>query len=329
MEIIKEQQLASYETLQQNLKSVEDEIGVARAEEEKLITQVSAVSGFVNELSLVFKKELSGPFANAGKSTKAMQDFSDNYLAKLNFYIEQEAQSINHLNKKRADILTQMIGAPQVNEVAQPKEITSPGKTTAQTIKDLEVQLRHHKVVAKYKELYPTPEDIKVPEDRRTLPEVFPSLYDIGVAIDKAEKDLTYVSGIQNSQEIKDRIAYLKLLREKSPETKMIDLENEKQGVNTFNISFSTDQALFVRGLFAPDNSDNNLNSLETSFSDSLSESDKEKYGPDDAGTVRRARDFIQYLEQYFISKGEKAPEWLRVKKNEFEALFPTTALKQ
>ena len=178
-----------------------------------------------------------------------------------------------------------------------------------------------------YNKKYPTPESIPVPEDGQALPsdEDYPHILDIHKAIERAVADGKYINALDTKAENDKRINYLKHLLENSPEIKNVIDANKKSGVDKIYISFSEDQALFLRSL--QDNQE--FSRFETGFSSTLSNEPETKgvikytdYDDSEMSQLRYNHDVLAYAESTLKSQSDQLPKWLIEVKGEFERLF-------
>lgn len=195
-------------------------------------------------------------------------------------------------------------------------------------IEDLKRQAESLTKRVAYSKKYPTPESISVPEDEKALPsdEDYPYILDIHKAIERAVADGKYINALDTKAENDKRIRYLKYLLENSPEIKNVIDANKKSGVDKMYVSFSPEQALFLRSL--QDNQE--FSRFETGFGSTVKKEPETKgvikytdYDDSEMSQLRYNRDVLAYAEGVLKVQSDQLPKWLIEVKSEFERLFP------
>ncbi len=285
----------------------------------------------------------------SGKEVKIAQKvfevFSRNYIKHHEDLKKQFLDGLKIAKDRKIKILEKLreLGAtlsPKAVEMTRDDQENSPAETL--TDKEKLVLLQQEMVLlqreiesvskrADYQEKYPSPESIVVPEDGETLPQGtdYPHLLDIHAALEQAQKDGQYIYALDTKAENDKRIKYLKRLIKNSPEHKQVADANERAGVEKISVSFSREQALFLRTL----QDDPEISRLESQFSSGLERKPEKNgvielvdYEGSDMSQVRYHRDLLSYIEKSLKSNHGELPQWFIQKKQEFEKLFPEKA---
>ncbi len=278
------------------------------------------------------------------EAKRVFEVFSAGYVKHHQQNKEHWDSELKAAEKSKSRILEELVAlgvaAPVENvATAQPEESATsdvaekidkprPPLSKADRLKAHEAQANVLRESIKYEEKYPSPEAIVIPKDLKTLPDSdsYPRLLYIHSALDQAEAEAKWITGTDNVKEQQDKIKYLKLLAENSPERKMVDAANEKAGADKEQVSFSREQASFLYHLYDStefSRFESNFNSTLDKLSERNGVIKNADYDDSDMSTLRYKRDVLLYAEGALKSKSGELPKWLIEAKAEFERLFP------